>query len=81
MCLASIDKIEFTDKETGDPIEKYKYTFFCEDKSVFVGYLDDEQFEDKIVDVGEYDESKAHNFTLSGREYQGEITWKLMPES
>lgn len=81
LVLFDITKIEFADKETGENVVKFKYSFFDEENNLVVGYLDDEEYTDMLADTGEYNKAQAHGFEFTGREFNNEIKWRLLPQA
>lgn len=76
LTLVDVKEIEF--KGDDGLITKFKYTFFEKDEvKPVVGYLNDLHWEEKVVDTGEYSEDDSFLVALTGKEFQGEITWRL----
>lgn len=77
LTLVHIELISFDDKTTGDLVEKYKYTFMDKDDNIKIGYLDNEQWQDRVSDKATFSKEKAFNVPWVGKEFRGVITWKL----
>ncbi len=81
LTLFEITEVKFPDKETGQQVTKFKYLFFDKQDTVFVGYLDKKIWADRLTDTHTFIEAKSHSYDWLGREWQGEISWKLATES
>lgn len=59
--------------------EKFKYTFLAPDNSIVLGYDNLGEYADLVVDSdGKYDDSQAHEFNFTPKEFEGKISDKLM---
>lgn len=77
LVLADIEEIKFPDKETGEEVTKFKYTFFDEENKTIIGYSDQAMWEHLVSNKGEFQEQDAIMTKWQGREFQGTISWRL----
>lgn len=79
LILVSAEQITIKDKETGEPIKKWKYLFMQKDGSYMKPQYDEIGLYVKDVanDVQGWDESKAKTYMFNLKEYQGIVTEKL----
>ncbi len=78
LTLFDIKKIEFKDKESGEPVIKYKYSFFDKENVVHTGYLEKELFQDRVQNTPSFIADKSHDYVFHGRVWNEEITWRLI---
>lgn len=78
LILVEARKIEFKDKETGQPVQKFKYVFLTPDELLISGYLDTDDYLKEVQNVEgwESEKSKIYSFALS--EFKGETSLKLL---
>lgn len=72
-------QIEFVGR-SAEQVRKWKYTFITSDNEIVHGYLDEERAEwaNSEIDTNVFVESKAVETRWTGREWEGQITWKLV---
>jgi len=80
LMLVDIKKIQFKDKDTGDDLVKWKYTFVAEDDSVVVGYADKERFRDRLVSFGKFELALSKPYNENGSLWENVITWRVVVE-
>ena len=77
LMLVECKVIHFTDKNTGDPVKKWKYTFLNEKNEFFTGYLDSDEYKKYLVDDSVFDPKKAKSILLHGSVWQNVVSWRL----
>lgn len=78
LILVSAQKINFKDKETKEPVSKYKYLFLKPDGTYLVAYDEIGFYKDDVVDqVVGWDDSKAKHYPFELKEFEGNVKEKL----
>jgi len=79
LVLVESKEIEFKDKETGEQISKWKYSFLNNADEIVVGYLDDSDYDDEVQTVGTFADGTPKLYPWEGKIFQNKVTWKLVP--
>jgi len=77
LCLTDIKEISFKDKETGEQVKKYRYTFFTPENAVETYYSDKKMFADRVIDASGFVAEKANEYTFEGSVWNNVLTWRL----
>lgn len=80
MCVLDVADITLTDKDTGKPVPKVKYTFIDQNQMIVVGYRDEhnENYDRAVFNSDKYNDEFAVEVEWKGRLWQNETKWSLV---
>lgn len=77
--LLEVKLIDFVGR-SAEQVKKWKYTFINSDREIVHGYLDEKraEWDGKEINTDTFVESQAIETVWTGREWDGQITWRLV---
>jgi len=79
LTLIAAREITFSDKKTGEPVKKWRYTFFNKDNEIKTYYLDSDYYADDVdEDSSKFNEKTALDIHLEGRIWDNAIQWRMV---
>ena len=77
LILVDAKQIDITDRQTGEKIKKWKYTFLTPDNKLVVGYDANGLYKNEVKVVAGWEKAKAKNYAWELTMFQGITKEKL----
>lgn len=78
LCLLAVVPVEWNDKQTGEPVKKFKHVFISENKNVHVAWSDHDKLAQYATGQDDFDPTRAREYEVQADEWQGKLRYRVL---